>query len=118
MDKLKIYTSEAITENGNIFTPIAIKVQNIMEVRRAYRKIKQQYPAATHIPMAYEAQKRYGNCNDGEHGAGLTIQKFLEEQSIANRAIFIPRMYSGKKLGPKRFEIFTKATKLAIASIK
>ena len=117
MDKLKLIFADVIEEKGNIFTPIAVKTQNIAEVRRAYRKVKQLYPGATHIPMAYENQKKTGNQDDGEYGAGLVLQKVLEDTKTTNKTVFVIRNYN-KKLGSKRFELFEEAAKSVLSKMK
>ena len=117
MEKIKLWYSESKSENGNIFTAIATKVSGAMEVNRAYRRIKQLYPSASHIPVGYDFQKQQGSHDDGEYQAGLVIQKTLISQNAVNKAIFVVRQASGKKLGPKRFQIIEETVLDVIAKI-
>ena len=118
MDKLKMYYSEPKEEKGSVFTAIAVKVSNIAEIRRAYKKIRQMNSNSDHIPMAYDCQKRQ-NCNDdGEYSGGLCLQKLIESHRVINKAIFIVRKFGGRRLGPKRFQIMEDVAKQALAKMK
>ena len=118
MDKIKLVFAEPIQETGSVFTGVAAKVSNAAEIKRTYRKVKQLYPGATHIPMGYDCQKKQSNQDDGEWAAGLCIQKVIERQNGINKAVFVVRNYGGKHLGSKRFELFEKAAKAALLKLK
>ena len=77
-------------------------------MEQAYLKIKLSYPKARHIMCAYflpgdDLHLARGCCDDGEHGAGNKILDFLIRNDLENRAVFVIRYYSGKKIGPSRF---------------
>ena len=55
MDKLKLYYSDPKEEKGSIFT--VVKVSNLAEIRRVYRKIKHMNSSSDDIPMEYDCQK-------------------------------------------------------------
>ena len=116
--KLKLWFSEPHEESGSVFTAVAAKVSGPTEIRRAYRKVKQLYPGANHIVLGYDCQKQQGNQDDGEHSAGLCIQKVIEEQGVNNKAVFVVRNFGGKRLGPKRFNIIQEVVKEVLAKIK
>ena len=118
MNKIKLSTAEPVEEEGSIFTAVAVKVNNIAEVKRTYRRVKQLYPNATHIPMAYDCQKKQGNHDDNEHSAGLCLQKVIEQQACVNKAVFVVRNYGGKRLGTRRFALFTQTAQMALAKVK
>ena len=118
MERIKLWYSEPKTEKGNVFTAIAAKVSGVMEINRAYRRVKQLYPGATHISLGYDCQKIKNNHDDGEHQAGLQIQKLLQTHNITNKAIFVVRQASGTKLGPRRFQIIEEAVSEVFTKIK
>ena len=118
IEKIKLHFSEPKEEKGSVFTAISVKVSNVAEIRRAYRKVRQTHPAADHIPMAYDCQKKQNCCDDGEFAAGLCIQKLLESQHAVNRAIFVVRNYGGRRLGPRRFSIIEEVAKQALLKVK
>ena len=118
MDKIKFISTDPVSEEGSVFTAFACKASNMSEITRAYRRLKQIHPSATHISMAFDCLKKQGNHDDGEYGAGLVIQKRIEEQKMMNRAVFVIRNYGGKRLGPKRFDIIDKLALQALVKIK
>ena len=103
---------------GSVFTAIAVKVSSLVEVKRAYCKIRQLYPSAAHIMMGYDCQKGQGCHDNGECGAGLKLQQLLEDNNMSNKAIFVVRSLTGQKLGPCRFEIIQTVAKEALVKIK
>ena len=60
MDKVKFWCSDPLTEQGNVFTAFVVKASNVAEASRAYRRLRQLNPTATHISMAYDCQKKTG----------------------------------------------------------
>ena len=118
IDKVKFWFSDSKEEKGSIFTAVATKISSIAEAKRAYRKACQLYPSATHIVAAYDVQKKQGNFDDQEHGAGLRIQKYLEAQNVTNKIIFLVRSYGGQKLGFRWFEIMEDAVKQVLLKMK
>ena len=118
LDKIRLSSSDPMVDQGNVFTGFAAKASNITEVSRAYKKLKQLYPSVSHIAMAYDCQKKQGNQDDGEHSAGLTLEKLLISLKISNRAVFVVRNASLKKLGPKRFEIMEQVARQALSRVK
>ena len=115
MNKIKLCYVEPVEEKGSIFTVIAAKVSNITEVKRVYRRVKQLHSHATHIPMAYDCQRKQNCQDDSEHSAGLCLQKLIEQQGVTNKVVFVVRSYRDKRLGAKRFQIFEKTAKEALA---
>ena len=105
LDKVKFWSSDPVTEQGNVFIGYAVKASNGIEIQRAYKRLKQLNAAATHISMAFDYQKKQGNQDDGENGAGLVLEKLLTSLSVSNKTIFVVRKASSKKIGPKRFSI-------------
>ena len=118
MEKMKYWFSEPVQEKGNVFTAVAAKISGYPEVNRAYRRLRQLYPAATHISMAYECQKTFGNSDDGENCAGLVIQKLLQNNNASNKAVFVIRNASQNKLGPRRFKIIEDVVTEVLAKVK
>ena len=55
--------------------------------------------------MAYRVGHKQGSCNDNEHRAGYKVLKALQHKKLKDAAVFIVRLASGQRLGPKRFNI-------------
>ena len=118
MEKLKLWYSETKQENGNIFVAIGAIVSSSGEIRHAYRRIRQIYPNAAHVSVGFDCMKQQGNQDDGEHSAGLTIQKLIEQSGNNNRAVFVVRIASGNKIGPTRFKLISEVTVDVLAKLK
>ena len=115
-DKLKLTSSDIVTEQGSSFTAYTIKSGQIHEVRRAYRKIKRNHPGATHVIASFNiaGPPGQGYQDDGEHGAGYRLTQLLEDHYAQNTTVFVVRMYGGTHLGPKCFEAMKKVAKQAL----
>ena len=115
-DKLKLSTSDTVSEQGSNFVAYAFKTGQIHKVHRAYRKIRRIHSGATHVVTAYNLKglTGQGHQDDEEHGAGYRLARMMEKNYPANMAVFVVRMYGGNHLGPKRFEIMEKTEKQAI----
>ena len=84
MEKIKLWFSDPLEEKGSIFTAVAAKTSSIIEVKRAYKKVRRLYSSATHIVLAYDCQKKQGCWDDNEYSAGLQVQKVLEQSNAMN----------------------------------
>ena len=113
-EKLKLSSSDAITQEGSTFTAFALKTGQIHEVRRAYRKLYRENPSATHVIGAYHLKNHKGHQDDSEYGAGSRLLKMIEKQYTVNTAVFVVRIYGGRHLGPKRFNIIQDVAKEAL----
>ena len=105
---------------GNcFFIGYSVEVMTVADMRAAYTKITQLNPSALHIACAYRIPgvdfvTLRGYEDDGEHGAGRTLYKLLDDADIFHRAIFVVRYYGNKHLGPAHFQMYTSAAKTAI----
>ena len=106
-----------VINGGNIFIGFTLSVANKQEIKDAYFKLRICYPKARHIVCAYFLDnvtknqcKQRGFCDDGEHGAGAQLLKFMEESNLHHRAIFVARYYS-HKIGQDRFKSLIKAAR-------
>ena len=118
MEKIKMWYSDSKEERGNIFTAVGVKASSLTEVRRAYRRVKQIYSSASHITVGYDCAQNKGNNDDSEFGAGLLVQRLIEDAGAVNRAVFIIRQASGNKLGPRRFAIIAEVANVVLTKIK
>ena len=118
MEKVKLWYSDPKQEKGNVFIAIAAKVSSIVEVKRAYRRIRQIYSGATHIAVGYDCNRVRGNQDDREFTAGLCIQEVVEQANVNNKAIFVVRNASSNMLGPQRFQIIADIATDVLAKIK
>ena len=69
LDKIKLATSDIETEGGSNFQAFAFKTGQLIEVQRAYRKVRTLHPAVAHIMCGYVFKSSDGYQDDGEYGA-------------------------------------------------
>ena len=74
MEKLVIKDAPPIEEKHSVFTGYALAVNNVTEIKLAYKRIKQLSPEADHIMMAYNIKNYSGYHDAGEHGARKRLQ--------------------------------------------
>ena len=108
--KIPICKGPEVTKDGNSFRAFSYCVEDFKTVQDAYFKMRICHPKARHIMCAYilpgDPAKKYENhgcCDDGEHSASNKVLQAMIESKISHRVIFIVRYYSGKKIGPDRF---------------
>lgn len=104
------------------FISYASKVTTAEEVRIAYRKLRLKYPDATHITSAFRLEQPNGPYNqeandDGEHAAGRSLLKVLQENQLTSVAVFVIRFYGGKHVGPARFDTIKQVANTALANL-
>ena len=117
----KLENGPAIEKDDNKFIGYTICVKTLKEIQNANMRLRLSHPKARHIMCAFrindEAEPYYnrsGCCDDGEHGASVKLLEILEGNAILQRAVFVVRYYSGKKLGPARFTCITEAAEECI----
>ena len=93
MEKTKLWYADPVQEKGNVFVAIGIKTSNLPEIRRAYQRVRQLYPSATHVSVSFNT----GCHDDGEYGKGLRIQKFIKNNGAVNRVAFVVRITSSSQ---------------------
>ena len=110
-------------EGSNNFQAFATRVADFSDVELAYCRIKKDNVYAAHIIMAcYFEQPGAGNmlfsCDDGEHEAGMEVEKLLQENGIANLAVFVTRYrFKHFELGPKRFVAIREVTRKVLDKV-
>ena len=117
-DKIKLFTSDTISEDKSTFVAYTYKTGQLHEVRRVYRKIRRSHPNATHVVASYSLKNNRGYQDDGEYGAGHRLLHLLESNYQPNVAVFVVRMYGGRHLGPKRFAIMSDVATEALERAK
>ena len=118
LDKIKFSSSSTMEEQGSTFTAYAQKVQSITEVRRAYVKVRQLHPSATHVVAAYSLKNCDGYQDDKEYGAGYRALNVINVNNYASIAVFIVRYHQGPNIGPKRHILMEKVEIEALARTK
>ena len=114
IENLQTFHSVAINDKGSIFRGHAVHVKSSQEVKLAYNRIRLLYPESDHVMVAYHIKSHWGYHDHGEHGAGVKLQKILENRSINNIAVFVTREYGGIHLGPRHFLHIEKVTREAL----
>ena len=104
---------EEVIEEGNKFVSYAVATDSYETIQKAYYKIKFLHPAADHVMCAFVVPKEdlfaVDYCDDGEHGGGRALMGFLQQHELSAKVIFTVRYFSGKKIGPKRFECIVRS---------
>ena len=77
------------------------------------------YGEARHVIAAYSIPGDVNHlcedyCDDGEHNAGHVLLKWMKQQKMTAKVMFVVRFYGGKKLGPSRFQCIIDAAKKAV----
>lgn len=118
MSDLKVLKTDYISDQGSKFWGVAIKVTSINEVRRAYRRVKQDHPEMDKIMMGYITKDRgnivMGSQDDHEYSGGSKILQVMRNMKVQGVAIFVVRRYGGKHLGRKRYLHIEDSAKAAI----
>ena len=112
IDKIKLYPSTQVEEDGSMFQAFTVKSQNTTEIKRAYVKVKQTFPHAQHVLMAFTSKNGEGYHDDGEHGASHKVLKTIKDHfspALPSVAVFVVRVYEGQHIGPKRHTLIAKA---------
>ena len=118
LDKIKYATSTVVEESGSAFQAFAIKLQSITEVKRAYVRVRQLHPGASHVIAAYSIKSYEGHQDDFEHGASHRLLNVIANNSFNNIAVYVVRYHQGPNLGPKRHQLYEKVATEALARIK
>ncbi len=122
MEKIKFTETAEQGENGSKFRAVAAKVTSRVEVRRAYKKIRRIYPAATHVMCGYCFKKgpdtfEYGKQDDGEWGGSHRILESIKLKNVTNAAIFVIREFGGIEIGSKRYVHIKQCTEKVITKM-
>ncbi len=68
-------------------------VENLNEVCCAYNRVVQDNASAHHVMCAYRVLQGdkilHGSVDDGEFGAGITLETLIENHSIVNAVVFV-----------------------------
>ena len=118
IDKVKLFHSVEHSKEGSSFTAFAVKCSSMTEICRAYVKVRQTFPDATHIPAAYSIKHYLGHQDDREFGEGHRILKLLTDNNISGVAIFVARYHDGPHIGPLRHELYKKAATEVLVKMK
>lgn len=118
MDKIKFKFFHTDPEQGSSFKAAVFTPQSMADVRRAYIKLAQDYPAADHIAVACSVQSETAYQDNGEHGSGFRILRCIKQSALDGVAIFIMRHYGGQNLGPRRFTIINELSRVALEYVK
>lgn len=122
-NKLKIYSSPAITERKSIFVGHAVVLNDISEVPFILSMIlkDKKVARATH-PAIYAWVCRlkgesivHRDCNDdGESAAGGRLAHLLDVLHLENVFVAVTRWFGGVHLGPDRFKLINRAAREAL----
>ena len=111
LDKVAMKRAEPITDKKSVFTGYAKTVNNLNDVRLAYRKVKLLHPEADHVIMAYVVPEEEGSCDDGEHFAGLKLKSVLKERNLQRTVVLVAREFGKVRLGARRYANIIRASR-------
>lgn len=106
-----VYTESTVIKDSEIFAT-GRKIHSVKEVNELYKKtsIDPSSAVANHRILVYrfsdssdKLQESYWD--DGEHGAGRRLLKYMRDNQINNVAVVITRWSGGTLLGQDRFRI-------------
>ena len=106
IEKMKLASSDLVSDKGSDFQAYALKTGHIAEVKRANRKVKTLHPAATHVVAAFNLKSKCGFQDDEEHSAGHKLLAAIKKDCPINTAVFVARVYGGTHLGQRRHKIY------------
>lgn len=122
LDDIEFCSSETKLERNSLFQAHIAKCDKAEEAHLAQVRIRQLYPASTHVITAFNppenSDAQYAIQDDGEHGAALKILRFLQDNNHQGIVVCITRIYGGYHLGPRRFQIMLDKTKEAFEKMK
>lgn len=119
---IKLFHGEDDNRDNSKFVGYAAAVKDLDDVQAAYFLVKKKHAEATHVACAFRIPGEntatlQDYVDDGEFGAGRSMLKWLEEESLFNILVFMVRYFGKKHSGPGRFEIFKQVTKSAFQKL-
>lgn len=83
------------------FICLMYKVDNINDIDKYLKDVKDEYKDATHYCYAYKLMEKIKFSDDGEPGgtAGLPIMEVLNKNNLVNVLCIVVRYFGGIKLG-------------------
>ena len=110
--------TETIRNNGSTFLGMVAKFSSAVEVKRAYIKVRQTFPADDHEVGSFCFKMQIGYIDGGAYGAGKRITEVPSNEQTAVYTVFIICTFGGVHLGPKRFYIMEHLTKDLMVKMK
>ena len=122
INRVKIVYGPPKEEKGSSFWAAGVRAKCASDVRKAYKKIRQENPSMDHIMVGFNivhnGENMYGHADDGEHGGGFKIQDYLRKADMKHVAVFVIRKFGGEHLGQKRFDLINTCTKSVMEGLK
>ena len=119
-DTIDVKHTDHKLEEGSTFIGHAAEISKTESVASVLANILQDQVlgTATHNIYAYRigrsANIKEGCRDDGEHGAGSRLLKFLREANMTNAMVVVSRFFGGKHMGPRRFEVIQECAEQAL----
>lgn len=110
LDEIVTKSAEPIKKNGSEFYAIGSKVNSGESVMNFYQKVCiDPYVASVDSRILVYRFEERGKVtenyhDDGEHGAGRRLLKYMRDNQIINAAFIVTR-WMGEHIGPQRFTI-------------
>lgn len=121
MSKIQYCYTPPTDERSSSFWAASSRVDSLEKAKLAYKKIRQEFPALSHISAAcvtaHEGSMISALADDQEHGAGFRILRKIREQKQENIIIFVARKFGGEHIGGRRFEIIEQLAVKAIQQL-
>ena len=117
--QVKLQKGNRIECKDSKFIAYTLYPTSLQQVQEAYMKVKILHGSSRHIICGYSIPsllwvEATGACDDDEIKAGRSLLKWMMENSLSHRALFVVRYCGFPKLGPERFTCYMKSAKSAI----
>ena len=116
---MKLTRGRTYEEDHSIFYAYTATANTTQDVKLAYLKLKLTHPDARHIVCSFRvpgmrSHENDSYCDDNETNAGRTLLKWLADENLTSRMVFVVRQYGGRKIGNKRFQLILQAAQSAV----
>ena len=115
LDSLDTVFTPYEERRGSTFFAEGMSVKSVDDLQRLYKKACLYCDSASSDHRVYvyrctdASGKRYESyIDDGEHGAGRRLLRYMRENDIDDVAVVISRWYGGTHIGYERFEVMEK----------
>ena len=104
---------------SSTFVGYTMKTISLKQIQDAYMKLKLIHPDARHIICSYviagnKPHECESYCDDNEINAGRMLLRWMKDNEVSNRVIFVVRHYGGLKMGLDRYDCIRQAAELAL----
>ena len=112
LEKVELVSTGPTVRKGSSFFASGARVTSAEEVNDVYKKVCLDLDSASsnHRILVYrfmdqDSHEHCGYHDDGEHGAGRRLLRYMEDNGIMDTAVVVTRWFGGTHIGFERFQI-------------